>query len=61
VPARLDLLGQGRVDGTFAGQLTVLTIAGICSDVLLENTGVAAGQAYGDGDLLLRVQAARVH
>jgi AcrR family transcriptional regulator len=48
------------VDGTFAGQLTALAIEGIQSGVLLGNTGLTAGQAYGEmADLLLHGLAAR--
>ena len=42
------------VDGTFAGQLTALAIEGIQSGMLLADTGLTAGQAYGEmADLLL--------
>src|SRR3954451_17121491 len=48
------------VDGNFAGQLTALAIEGIQSGVLLGNTGLTAGQAYGEmADLLLHGLAAR--
>lgn len=47
------------VDGTFAGQLTALAIAGIQSGNLLNSTGLTAGQAYSEmADLLLHGLAA---
>jgi AcrR family transcriptional regulator len=48
------------VDGTFAGRLIALAIEGIQSGVLLDSTGLTAGQAYGEmADLLLHGLAAR--
>jgi hypothetical protein len=48
------------VDGNFAGQLIALAIDGIQSGALLGNTGLTAGQAYGEmADLLLHGLAAQ--
>jgi hypothetical protein len=42
------------IDGNFAGQLVALAIEGLQSGVLLERTGLSAGQAYSEmADLLL--------